>query len=96
VGVMQINSLQCKLEQERKNLNSQVYDLERKLDMFRQELTVAKSTLSVKDSEVAALKNNLDELEELREMKEVLVLLFLFSFWLECHRHSLSVYNFFL
>ncbi|KAL9328352.1 hypothetical protein ACSQ67_003355 [Phaseolus vulgaris] len=66
----EINSLQCKLEQERKNLNSQVYDLERKLDMFRQELTVAKSTLSVKDSEVAALKNNLDELEELREMKE--------------------------
>ncbi|ESW30047.1 hypothetical protein PHAVU_002G120200 [Phaseolus vulgaris] len=66
----EINSLQCKLEQERKNLNSQVYDLELKLDMFRQELTVAKSTLSVKDSEVAALKNNLDELEELREMKE--------------------------
>jgi len=85
---MQISSLQCKLEQERKNLNSQAYDLERKLDMFRQELTVAKSTLSVKDSEVAALKNNLDELEELREMKEVLVLI-LFSFWLECHGHSL-------
>ncbi|XP_014520958.1 kinesin-like protein KIN-14I [Vigna radiata var. radiata] len=66
----EISSLQCKLEKERKNLNSQVYDLERKLEMFRQELTVAKSTLSVKDSELAALKNNLDELEELREMKE--------------------------
>ncbi|KAK7406972.1 hypothetical protein VNO78_08609 [Psophocarpus tetragonolobus] len=66
----EISSLQCKLEQERKTLNSQVYDLERKLDMCRQELTVAESTLSVKDSELAALKNNLDELEELREMKE--------------------------
>ncbi|KOM45338.1 hypothetical protein LR48_Vigan06g064400 [Vigna angularis] len=66
----EISSLQCKLEKERKNLNSQVYDLERKLEMFRQEMTVAKSSLSVKDSELAALKNNLDELEELREMKE--------------------------
>ncbi|XP_027914172.1 kinesin-like protein KIN-14I isoform X2 [Vigna unguiculata] len=66
----EISSLQCKLEQERKNLNSHAHDLERKLDMLRQELTVAKSTLSVKDSELAALKNNLDELEELREMKE--------------------------
>ncbi|KAL5181141.1 Kinesin-like protein KIN-14E [Glycine soja] len=66
----EINSLQWKLEQERKTLNSKVYDLERKLDVFRQELTVAESTLSVKDSELAALKNNLDELEELREMKE--------------------------
>ncbi|XP_020220804.1 kinesin-like protein KIN-14I [Cajanus cajan] len=66
----EISSRQLKLEQERKTLNSQVYDLERKLDVLRQELTVAESTLSVKDSELAALKNNLDELEELREMKE--------------------------
>lgn len=68
---MQISSVQWKLEQERKALNSQVYDLERKLDVFRQELNAAKSTLSAKDSELAALKNNLKELEELREMKEV-------------------------
>ncbi|TKY70209.1 Kinesin calmodulin-binding protein-like [Spatholobus suberectus] len=66
----EISSLHWKLEQERKILNSQVYDLEQKLYVFRQELTVAESTLSVKDSELAALKNNLDELEELREMKE--------------------------
>ncbi|KAH1224192.1 Kinesin-like protein KIN-14E [Glycine max] len=64
------SSLQWKLEQEGKTLNSKVYDLERKLDAFRQELSVAESTVSVKDSELAALKNNLDELEELREMKE--------------------------
>ncbi|XP_027359895.1 kinesin-like protein KIN-14I [Abrus precatorius] len=66
----EVSSLQGKLEQERKALNSQVYDLERKLDVFRQELVVAESTLSVKDSELGALKNNLKELEELREMKE--------------------------
>lgn len=87
--IMQINSLQWKLEQERKTLNSKVYDLERKLDVFRQELTVAESTLSVKDSELAALKNNLDELEELREMKEVLILLFLLSLF---GQHAMCIY----
>jgi septal ring factor EnvC (AmiA/AmiB activator) len=72
VGVMQISSLQRKLDQERKSLNSQVHDLERKLEMLRQELAVAESALSAKDSELAMLKNNLKELEDLREMKEVL------------------------
>jgi hypothetical protein len=51
-----------------------VHDLERKLDVLRQELVVAESTLSAKDSELAVLKNNLKELEDLREMKEVLIL----------------------
>jgi septal ring factor EnvC (AmiA/AmiB activator) len=74
VGVMQISSLQRKLDQEHKSLNSQVHDLERKLDVLRQELVVAESTLSAKDSELAVLKNNLKELEDLREMKEVLIL----------------------
>jgi septal ring factor EnvC (AmiA/AmiB activator) len=74
VGVMQISSLQRKLDQERKSLNSQVHDLERKLEVLRQELVVAQSTLSAKDSELAMLKNNLKELEDLREMKEVLIL----------------------
>jgi septal ring factor EnvC (AmiA/AmiB activator) len=74
VGVMQISSLQRKFDQERKSLNSQVHDLERKLDVLRQELVVAESTLSAKDSELAVLKNNLKELEDLREMKEVLIL----------------------
>lgn len=74
VGVMQISSLQRKFEQERKVLNSRVHDLERKLDAIKQELVVAESTLSAKDSELAMLKSNLKELEDLREMKEVLIL----------------------
>lgn len=77
VGVMQISSLQWKHEQERTALNSQVSDLERKLDVFRQELVVAESTLSVKDSELAILKKKFEELEELREMKEVFILYFI-------------------
>lgn len=87
--IMQASSLQWKLEQEGKTLNSKVYDLERKLDAFRQELSVAESTVSVKDSELAALKNNLDELEELREMKEVLILLFLLSLF---GQHAMCIY----
>lgn len=76
VVVMQITSLQRKLEQERKAMKSQVNDLERKLEVFRQQLVAAESTISVKTSELAALQNNLKELEELREMKEVLILFF--------------------
>ncbi|XP_015963474.1 kinesin-like protein KIN-14I isoform X1 [Arachis duranensis] len=64
------SSIQLKLEQERKTLKGQVYDLERKVEVFRQELVAAESTLSAKDSELTALKSNLRELEELREMKE--------------------------
>ncbi|KAL5063528.1 hypothetical protein RYX36_025265 [Vicia faba] len=64
------NSLQRKLEQERKAVKSEVYDLERKLEGYRQELMAAKSIISVKDSELTTLNNNLKELEELREMKE--------------------------
>lgn len=73
--VMQSNSLQRKLEQEHKAVKSEVYDLERKLEGYRQELMVAKSVISVKDSELTALQNNLKELEELREMKEVCTLI---------------------
>lgn len=73
--VMQSNSLQRKLEQERKAVKSEVYDLERKLEGYRQELMAAKSVISVKDSELTALQNNLKELEELREMKEVCTLI---------------------
>lgn len=75
VFVMQSNSLQRKLEQERKAVKSEVYDLERKLEGYRQELMAAKSVISVKDSELTALQNNLKELEELREMKEVCTLI---------------------
>jgi len=71
VFVIQSSSLQRKLEQERKAVKSEVYDLERKIEGYRQELMAAKSIISVKDSELAALQNNFKELEELREMKEV-------------------------
>ncbi|KAG5007702.1 hypothetical protein JHK82_025625 [Glycine max] len=66
----EISSLQWKLEQERKVVKSEAYELERKIEGCRQELLVAKATISMKDSELAALQNNLKELEELREMKE--------------------------
>ncbi|MED6225051.1 hypothetical protein PIB30_090081 [Stylosanthes scabra] len=66
------SSIQLKLEKERKTLKGQVYHHERKVEVFRQELVAAESTLSVKDSELTALKNNLRELEEFREIKEVL------------------------
>ncbi|XP_029130432.1 kinesin-like protein KIN-14I [Cajanus cajan] len=66
----EISSLQWKLEQERKAVKSEVYDLERKLEGCRQELLAAKSTISAKDSELAMFQNNLKELEELRDMKE--------------------------
>lgn len=73
---MQSSSLQRKLEQECKAVKSEVHDLERKLEGYKQELIAAKSSISVKDSELDALQNNLKELEELREMKEVFTLLF--------------------
>ncbi|MED6176331.1 hypothetical protein PIB30_087145 [Stylosanthes scabra] len=70
VIIIQNSSIQLKLEQELKTLKGQVYDLESKVEVFRQELVADESTLSVKDFELTALKNNLRELEELREMKE--------------------------
>jgi len=74
VAVMQISSLQWKLEQERKAVKSEAYELERKLEVCRQELLAAKATISAKDSELVSMQNNLKELEELREMKEVGIL----------------------
>jgi hypothetical protein len=75
VVVIQSSSLQRKFEQERKAVKSEVYDLERKLEGYRQELMTAKSIISVKDTELAALQNNFKELDELREMKEVYTLI---------------------
>ncbi|KAH1206026.1 Kinesin-like protein KIN-14E [Glycine max] len=66
----EISSLKWKLEQERKVVKSEAYELERRLEGCRQELLTAKAIISVKDSEFDALQNNLKELEELREMKE--------------------------
>ncbi|KAJ7953273.1 Kinesin-like calmodulin-binding protein like [Quillaja saponaria] len=59
--------LEKRFQQEHKALKSQVYGLEKQLEVVRQEF---QSIHAAKESELAALKNNLKELEELREMKE--------------------------
>ena len=69
---LQIVSVERTFEQERKTLKLQVFELEKKLEGANQELAVLKSTLASRNSEIAALQNNLKELEELREMKEVI------------------------
>jgi hypothetical protein len=68
---MQIDFLEKKFEQERKALKFQVLELEKKLEGVTKELAVVESTLTVRNSDLASLQNNLRELEELREMKEV-------------------------
>ena len=65
--------LQISFEHERKVLKLRVAELEKKLEEVTQELAVMESTLTTRNSDLAALQNNLKELEELREMKEVLV-----------------------
>lgn len=84
--------LQRKYEEERKFLELQMFDLEKKLEGITQELAIAKSTLAAKNSDLATLQNNLQELDELREMKEVSALYaldylssqFCFGFWMQC------------
>lgn len=73
---MQINSLEKTFEQERKALKLRVFELEKKLEVVTQELSVLQSTLTTRNSEIATLQNNLKELDELREMKEVMTRLF--------------------
>lgn len=53
-----------------------MHDLEKKLEGTRQKVVAVEFALSVKDSELTAVQNNLKELEELREMKEVEMLFF--------------------
>lgn len=78
---MQIVSVEKTFEQERKALKLQVFELEKKLDGVNQELAVLKSTLASRNSEIAALQNNLKELDELREMKEVMIKYFPLLAW---------------
>lgn len=63
-------SIERKFEEERKSLELEKLDLQKKLEGIMQELAVAKSTLTARNSELAAFQNNLKELDELREMKE--------------------------
>lgn len=71
---MQIEILEKNFEQERKTLRLRVSELEKKLEVVKQDLAVAESTLAIRNADLVALQNNLKELEELREMKEVMIL----------------------
>lgn len=84
--IMQMEVIEKNLEQERQSLKFQVIELERKLETVTQDLATSKSTLAVANADLAALHNNLKELEELREMKEVHKLLHqVLYFWYICN-----------
>ncbi|EEF33851.1 kinesin-like protein KIN-14E [Ricinus communis] len=68
--VEEMEFLQKNSEQERNTLKLQVIELEKKLEGVTRDLASAKSTLAIRDADLATLQNNLKELEELREMKE--------------------------
>lgn len=62
--------LKRNFEQERKSLKLRVSELEKKLEVATRDLSAREAALSNRNTELAALQNNLKELEELREMKE--------------------------
>lgn len=62
--------LKRNFEQERKSLKLRVSELEKKLEVATRDLSAHEAALSNRNTELAALQNNLKELEELREMKE--------------------------
>ncbi|KAF9618328.1 hypothetical protein IFM89_000963 [Coptis chinensis] len=66
----EIGNLERNFEQERGTYKLRVSELEKKLEISRQDLATVESTLSVKNVELDTLHHNLRELEELREMKE--------------------------
>ncbi|CAI0396392.1 unnamed protein product [Linum tenue] len=57
-------------DQERKASKFRISELEKKLEVATQDLTIVKSTLANREADYSALQNNLKELEDLREMKE--------------------------
>jgi len=73
---LQKNIVEKNFEDERKMLKKHIVELEHKLDSAIQALSVAESTITIRDAELEALQINAKELEDLREMKEVLLLLF--------------------
>ncbi|KAK1259808.1 hypothetical protein QJS04_geneDACA001425 [Acorus gramineus] len=66
----EIEVLQKNFEQERRTLRLRILELEKKLESITQDLAVAESTLTMRNTELDTLQNCLKELEELREMKE--------------------------
>lgn len=99
---VQTKLIERKFEEEHKSLELEKLDLQKKLEGIMQELAVAKSTLTARNSELAALQNNLKELDELREMKEVITCtrFFVFGmlFWvlnvIACMHVQLCLQNF--
>ncbi|GAB4848357.1 Kinesin-like protein KIN-14E [Ancistrocladus abbreviatus] len=63
-------TIEKKYEQERQTLILRVSELEKKLELVKQELAVAESTLVERNAEFSVVQSNMKELDELREMKE--------------------------
>ncbi|KAL5980141.1 Kinesin-like protein KIN-14E [Asimina triloba] len=66
----EVEVLERKFEQERKNFKQQNLDLEKKMEEITKDLAVAESTIAMRNTELDSMQNSLKELEELREMKE--------------------------
>ncbi|KAK9164816.1 hypothetical protein Scep_000007 [Stephania cephalantha] len=66
----EMKMLQRSLEQEHKTLALRVSELEKELEGVKEDLSISKSLIRMKDIELDTVHNNLKELEELREMKE--------------------------
>ncbi|KAM7519914.1 hypothetical protein LguiB_018876 [Lonicera macranthoides] len=66
----EIQNFEKFFEQERKSFKLRVSELEKKVEEVTHNLSVAESTLALKETELSNLHVNLNELEELREMKE--------------------------
>ncbi|KAF5751772.1 putative calmodulin binding protein [Tripterygium wilfordii] len=66
----EMENLKKNYEQECKALKLRVSELQKMLEGVRQDLVVAESTLTIRNSELETSQNHLKELEELREVKE--------------------------
>uniref|UniRef100_A0A1D1YVK4 Kinesin-like calmodulin-binding protein n=1 Tax=Anthurium amnicola TaxID=1678845 RepID=A0A1D1YVK4_9ARAE len=66
----QMETLERNSDQERAALKAQVSELGKKLESIMHDLSIAESTLTLRNTQLDTLQNNLQELEELRELKE--------------------------
>ncbi|MQL94013.1 hypothetical protein Taro_026663, partial [Colocasia esculenta] len=66
----QMEILERNFEQERAILKAHISELEKRLENIMHDLTVVESTLTLRNTQLDALQNNLKELDELRELKE--------------------------
>ncbi|GAB2260134.1 hypothetical protein Droror1_Dr00010989 [Drosera rotundifolia] len=66
----QVLTTDKKFEQERQSLLLRVSELEKKLEVTKQDLAHAESSLAKKNADLSLLQDSMKELEELREMKE--------------------------